>query len=58
MWYIETEETTQYDQYRAIVFVVLMLFALLCRQILDENVSYYEMKVETQAKQGVRSMIY
>ena len=58
MKYIETENTTRNDEYRAIFFVILMLFVLFLSRILNENMTFYELKVGTQAKQGIRSMIY
>ena len=58
MRYIETKHTDRHDEYRAIFFVILMLFSLFLSRILSENMTFYELKVGTQAKQGIRSMIY
>ena len=58
MVYIEAQETTRSDEYWAMFFVVLMIFSLFLSRVLDENLTYYQLKVGTQAKQGISSMIY
>ena len=56
--YIENQNVTKSDEYWAIFFVILMVLSLFLSRVLNENTNYYQLKVGTQAKQGIGSMIY